>query len=133
MENKKDTNLIGLIREFIKEITLLADEHLKLIKKDIKDSVYDLLMAVVSIIVALVASIVGLIFLGFLVISLAQMLLPEWTAVLLVTAIFFGVPLILFIYALYLINKVFKQPKKSITELEKTTQEAKKWMNNVKK
>lgn len=125
--------MINLLKEFIKELRALLNEHLKLFKQDLTENSFNIVKALVALAVALLIGYVGLIFLGLLFVSLFSMLIPKFTALLLVTAMYFGIPLILMVYAINLFHKVFKQPKKSIEELEKTMDEAKTWMKNLKK
>lgn len=122
-----------MIQTFITEFRALIDEHIKLIKIDAAENTHKIIKAVISILFALVLGHLGLLFLGLLLIALMSMLIPAWSALLLVTAIYFGVPLVLLVYAINLFHDVFKTPKKSIEELDKTGEEAKIWLQNIKK
>ncbi len=135
MEEQKnnDNNLISLLKEFIRELSALISEHIKLLKIEFAQNTYKLIKAIIALVFAMIFGHVGLIFLGLLAVSLLGTLIEQWTALLLVTAVYFGMPLILFIYAVNLFYSIFKEPKKSIEEVEKTGEEAKKWMNNIKK
>ncbi len=132
-QKNTDNNLISLLKEFIRELCSLIREHIKLFKLEFARNTHKFIKAVICLVFAVVFSYAGLIFLGLLTVSLLSMLIEEWIALLLVTAVYFGVPLILLVVAVNLFYSVFKEPKKSISELEKTTQEAKQWMNNIKK
>ena len=132
-QKNNDNSLIGLLKEFIKELSALISEHIKLLKVEFAENTYKFITAIIALIFAVIFGHVGLVFLGLLAISLLGMLVDQWVALLIVTAVYFGMPLILFVYAVNLFWSVFKGAKKSIKEVEKTGEEAKKWMNNIKK
>lgn len=132
-QQNNDKNLITLLSEFIKEMSLLISEHINLMKLEFAENAHKFIKAIISLAIAFVMGYVGLIFLGLLAVSLLTMLIDEWVALLLVTAVYFGIPLILLVYAINLFHSIFKEPKKSLEEFEKTGDEAKKWMNNIKK
>lgn len=135
MEQKQnsDTNLISLISEFIREMAVLISEHIKLLKLEFAENAHKFIKAAVALVLALIFAYLGLVFLGLLIVYLLSMAVDMWVALLLVTAVYFGVPLILLVYAINMFHKIFKEPKKSLTEVEKTGEEAKKWMKNIKK
>jgi len=135
MEKQKnnDNSLISLLKEFIKELNALISEHIKLLKVEFAQNTHKFISATIALIFAIIFGHVGLIFLGLVAISLLDTVVDQRIALIIVTAVYFGMPLVLFVYAVNLFYSIFKQPKKSVEEIEKTGEEAKKWMNNLKK
>ncbi len=131
-ENNND-NLIKLIKELPLEVISLIEQHLKLVKRELTENLSMLVKSVFLILSAIIIGYAGLIFLGLLIISLLSQVVSSWVALLLVTVIYLGVPLIFVIWAISLFYKVFMEPKKSIAEFKKTGEEFEKWLNNLKK
>lgn len=131
-EQNNNQSLLSLIKEFVSEFTSLAYQHFKLFKEECAEDFIKIIKSIILLIFALILSYTGLIFLGFLIVELLSMIMPEWTALLLVTAVYFGVPMVMLIYAINLLAKVFTGPKKFITEIKKTGEDTKKWLKNIK-
>lgn len=133
MTEQNNNSIINQFFEFIREVNNLAGEHFRLFRHELAENTHKAVKAVILIIISVVTGYVGLIFAGFLAITLLSMIMPYWIATLLVTALYFAIPLVLLFIAVNLISDIFKKPKKSVQELEKTGEEAKKWLKNMEK
>ena len=135
MEKPKNNNgnLISLVKEFINEIISLAHQHFELFKLECKEDAFNFIKSIILLTAALLIGYTGLIFLGILIIFLLFKLIPAYIALLLVVVVYFGIPLGMFFYSVYVLKKIFKGPKKSVLELKKTGEQFKTWLNNLKK
>ena len=132
-ENYKNRNFISLIKEIIVEIISLIQQHFVLLKKEFAENTSRVVKSLILLFFATIVGYAGLIFLGFLLIYLLSFIIPFWTALLLITAVYMGMPLIMLIYAINLIGKVITGPKKSVTEFKKTGDAFEKWIKILKK
>ncbi len=126
-------NLFSLIKELFLEIIALVRQHYLLLKKEFKENAIRVVKVVVLMIAAFIIAYAGLIFLGILIIYLLSLIIPSWLALLLVTAIYLGIPIVMFVYAINLIARVLKEPGKVVEEFKKTGDDAEKWLKNMKK
>ncbi len=129
----KNENLLNLFKELIAEVISLIYQHYLLLKKEFKENASRVVKSIILIVAAVVIGYAGLIFLGILAIYLLSLIIPSWIALLLVTAIYLGIPLIMFVYAINLIGRVIKEPGKIMEEFKKTGEEFEKWLKNIKK
>ncbi|HSA05638.1 MAG TPA: phage holin family protein [Candidatus Gastranaerophilales bacterium] len=126
-------NLISLAGEIIAEIIDLLYQHFTLLKKEFSENASKIVKSVILLLAAAIMGYAGLLFLGILAIYALSLVAPFWLALIIVTAIYLGIPLLMFFYAINLLGKVLKEPKKFITELKKTGEETEKWIKNLKK
>ena len=135
MENSQgnNQNQITLFKELIKDVISLIYQHYLLLKKEFSENAARVVKSIVLVIAAAIIGYAGLIFLGILAVHLLSFVIPSWAALLLVTAVYICIPIIMFVCAINLIGKVIKEPKKFVTEFKKTGEETEKWLKNLKK
>jgi len=122
--------LVSLIKQLIGDTGDLLTEHLELFRQEIRD---DAEMAAKYTSVAIVGALVAftsLIFFGFSLIFILDLILPIWIASLIVTAIFFIISAITIITAKNHLQKITEVP--TLNETKKTVEEAKKWFQELK-
>ncbi len=132
-KNYNNKNFIILIKEIIVEIISLINQHLVLLQKEFAENASRVVKSLILLLSAVIVGYAGLIFLGILLVCLLSLIIPQWVALLLVTAVYMGIPLIMAVYALNLIGKVIAGPKKSVTEFKKTGDAFEKWIKILKK
>jgi len=128
----KNESLITLIKELVSEVITLVYQHYMLLKKEFATNAERVVKSILLLIGAAIIAYAGLIFSGILLIYLLSLIIPSWVALLLVTGLYLGIPLIMIFYAVNLLGKVVKDPKKFVEEFKKTGDETEKWLKNMK-
>lgn len=134
MENHtKNNNSLNIFKELFTELISLIYQHYLLIKREFRENAERVVKSVILILASIIISYAGLIFLGILLIYLLSLIIPSWAALLLITGIYLGIPLIMFIYAIHLIGRAVKEPGQIMEEIQKTGEETEKWLKNIRK
>lgn len=132
-EIKHTKNLFTAVKEFYFSGISLIREHIKLFRHEISARSSTFIKAAILLLIAAVFGLSGFIYLGFIVISIASSFISPFMGLILVTAIYLGVTLILLIYSLALVNRAGKKQLKATKEIQNTKKEAKLWLKNLKK
>lgn len=130
---KNNENFLNIFKELITEVISLIYQHYLLLKREFQENARRVVKSIILLIGALIIGYAGLIFLGILIIYLLSFIIPAWVAILLVTALYLFIPLVMFICAINLIGRAIKDPEKIIEEFKKTGEESEKWLKNMKK
>ena len=122
----------NLIKQLVSDINDLFYQHVELFRQEIKE---DAQMAAKYSSIAIAGALVAytsLIFLGFFIIFTLALIMPIWLSSLTVTILYFIIAAISLLIAKNHLQKLKKEPDASIDETRKTTEEAKKWLHNLK-
>ncbi len=128
---RKTENVLVLVKQLVAEFIKLIYQHYLLLKKELSENVAKFGKSIVLITASLIIGYVGLIFVGILAIYMLSQVIPSWIALLLVTFIYIGVPIFMFIYGVNTIKKNLKKPEKFMEEFRKTGEETEKWLKDM--
>jgi len=126
----QQSGMVSLIKQLAGDTGNLLIQHLELFRQEIRE---DAEMAAKYTSIAIAGALVAftsLIFFGFSLIYIINLILPMWIASLIVTAIFFIIAAAAIITAKDHLQKVTEAP--TFNETRKTVEEAKKWLHELK-
>ena len=131
VEGKKfqQPGLIELVKLISKDFGNLAQQHVELFKEEIRQ---DAILAARYTSIAIAGVLIGytgLIFFGFFLVFLLALVVPLWLSALIVTILFFITAIASF---LIIKNILHKLQHDSISETQRTMEESKKWLQELK-
>ncbi len=130
--HKQPQGIMPLFKKTLDELTKLLNNHVQLLKIEIKDEILSLCKSVVFICLGLCLGFTGLIFFGLFLIFLLSVFVPIWVSALIVTLIYWTISAI-FILIIKSTLKQMISGFNSVSEEGKTTaEEASKWILKLK-
>lgn len=122
----------SLLKQLVNNVNSLFFQHLELFRSEIKEDAEILAKYTVLAFIGALLAFNGLIFLGFFIMFTLSIALPLWASSLIVTVFYLFVALIAFVILKKQFDKVKKSPEDVIDETQKTMEEAKKWLHQLK-
>jgi len=130
--SSSQTELISLIKELVYNFVCLISQHLKLFREEMKDEAFKIGKSIILMCIAICSTVMAAFFGGIFLIITISIFTSVWLSVLLVTILYLLIPTILFIYVKSQFKKIAKNRKKFAKEIEKTLEDGKKWLEQLK-
>lgn len=127
-----EMELLNLLKKLVYNFVCLIVKHIKFLKEEIKEETTVFARSIFLLIFAAFTAYLGIFFSGVFLIIVLSIFIPIWLSVLIVTALYLLIPLILIIYSLSQLKKFGKRKKIFVNTALKTLEESKKWLEHLK-